>query len=52
MSIFAYVRVSTLNQAREGESLEAQRRQVISYAESKGLDLPIENVFVEAGVSG
>lgn len=52
MSIFAYVRVSTLNQAREGESLEAQRRQVISYAESKGLNLPIENVFVEAGVSG
>jgi putative DNA-invertase from lambdoid prophage Rac len=52
MPIFAYVRVSTLNQAREGESLEAQRRQVISYAESKGLDLPIENVFVEAGVSG
>ena len=52
MSIFVYVRVSTLNQAREGESLEAQRRQVISYAESKGLDLPIENIFVEAGVSG
>jgi putative DNA-invertase from lambdoid prophage Rac len=52
MSVYGYVRVSTVSQAREGESLEAQRRQVISYAASKGLDLPEENVFVEAGVSG
>lgn len=52
MSVYGYVRVSTLTQAKEGESLEAQRRQVISYADSKGLDLPSANVFVEAGVSG
>ena len=52
MAIFGYVRVSTVTQAREGESLEAQRRQVTSYASSKGLELPIENVFIEAGVSG
>lgn len=52
MAVYGYVRVSTLNQAKEGESLEAQRRQVVSYAESKGLELPLENVFVEAGVSG
>ena len=52
MAVFGYVRVSTLTQAKEGESLEAQRRQVISYADSKGLELPIDNVFVEAGVSG
>lgn len=52
MSVYGYVRVSTLTQAKEGESLEAQRRQVISYAESKGLELAIDNVFVEAGVSG
>jgi len=52
MAIFGYVRVSTVTQAREGESLEAQRRQVTSYAASKGLELPPENVFVEAGVSG
>lgn len=52
MSVFGYVRVSTLNQAREGESLEAQRLQVVSYAASKGLELSYENVFVEAGVSG
>ena len=52
MAIYGYVRVSTVTQAREGESLEAQRRQVTSYASSKGLELPPENVFVEAGVSG
>lgn len=52
MAVYGYVRVSTLTQAKEGESLEAQRRQVISYADSKGLELRLENVFVEAGVSG
>lgn len=52
MAVFGYVRVSTLTQAKEGESLEAQRRQVISYADSKGLNLSNDNVFVEAGVSG
>ena len=52
MAIFGYVRVSTVTQARDGESLEAQRRQVTSYASSKGLELPPENVFIEAGVSG
>ena len=52
MAIFGYVRVSTVTQAREGESLEAQKRQVTSYASSKGLELPTENVFIEAGVSG
>lgn len=52
MAVFGYVRVSTVMQAREGESLEAQRRQVVSYAESHGLELTELNVFVEAGVSG
>jgi putative DNA-invertase from lambdoid prophage Rac len=52
MAVFGYVRVSTVMQVREGESLEAQRRQVISYAESHGLELTGANVFVEAGVSG
>lgn len=52
MSVYGYVRVSTVTQAREGESLEAQRRQVISYAAAKGYELPDECVFVEAGVSG
>ena len=52
MNVYGYVRVSTVTQAREGESLEAQRRQVTSYAAAKGLELAVENVFVEAGVSG
>ncbi|MFZ2738405.1 MAG: recombinase family protein [Burkholderiaceae bacterium] len=52
MNVYGYVRVSTVTQAREGESLEAQRRQVTSYAISKGFSLPEENVFVEAGISG
>ena len=36
MAVYGYVRVSTVTQARERESLEAQRRQVMSYAASKG----------------
>ena len=52
MAVYGYVRVSTLQQATEGESLETQKKQVIGYAESRGLDLPPENVFVERGVSG
>ena len=49
MTVYGYVRVSTLQQATEGESLETQKKQVISYAESRGLDLPSENVFIERG---
>ena len=52
MAVYGYVRVSTLQQATEGESLETQKKQVIGYAESRGLDLPIDNVFIERGVSG
>ena len=52
MAVYGYVRVSTLHQATEGESLETQKNQVIGYAESRGLDLPCENVLIERGVSG
>ena len=52
MAVYGYVRVSTLQQATEGESLETQKKQVIGYAESRGLDLSPENVFIERGVSG
>lgn len=52
MAVYGYARVSTITQAREGESLETQRRQIQSYAVSKGLELINENVFIEAGVSG
>lgn len=52
MAVYGYARVSTVTQAREGESLEAQKRQILSYAISKGLDLAESNIFIEAGVSG
>lgn len=52
MAVFGYVRVSTLQQATEGESLETQKKQVLGYAESRGLKLDPVNVFVERGISG
>jgi putative DNA-invertase from lambdoid prophage Rac len=52
MAVYGYARVSTLMQAREGESLEAQSRQIHAYAVSKGLELSGADIFVEAGVSG
>jgi DNA invertase Pin-like site-specific DNA recombinase len=52
MTVFGYVRVSTLQQATEGESLETQKKQVLGYAESRGLKLSCEDVFIEKGVSG
>lgn len=52
MAVYGYARVSTLTQAKEGESLEAQKRQILSYAISKGLDLNESDIFIEAGISG
>ena len=52
MTVFAYARVSTLQQANDGDSLEAQVKQVKGYASSRGLELQDEAVFVEKGVSG
>jgi putative DNA-invertase from lambdoid prophage Rac len=52
MSTYGYVRVSTLQQANEGESLEAQLRQIKSYTELKGYSIPPENLITEKGVSG
>jgi DNA invertase Pin-like site-specific DNA recombinase len=52
MTVFGYVRVSTLQQATEGESLETQKKQVLGYAESRGLKLSCDDVFIEKGVSG
>ena len=45
MAVYGYVRVSKVTQAREGESLEAQCRQDMSYATSKGLELPEDVSF-------
>lgn len=52
MSIFGYVRVSTLQQANEGESLETQLRQIQSYGVLKGYEIKPENFITEKGVSG
>ena len=52
MAIFGYIRVSTLQQANEGESLETQLRQIQSYSVLKGFDIPSENFITEKGVSG
>ena len=52
MTIYGYVRVSTVTQVKEGESLDTQKLQIQSYAISKGLELDAANIFVEAGVSG
>ena len=52
MAIFGYVRVSTQQQASEGESLETQLKQIQSYSALKGFQLPPENYIVEKGVSG
>jgi putative DNA-invertase from lambdoid prophage Rac len=52
MSFYGYVRVSTLQQANEGESLETQLRQIQSYSVLKGFEIPSENFITEKGVSG
>ncbi|SNC61732.1 recombinase family protein [Polynucleobacter victoriensis] len=52
MTVFGYVRVSTVQQATEGDSLDSQTRQVLSYSISRGLELSESDVFVERGVSG
>ncbi len=50
MAIYGYIRVSTAMQADNGESLDAQRRQVEGYAMQQGWDLG--HTYAERGVSG
>ena len=50
MATYGYVRVSTGQQAENGESLSVQKRQIEGYAMQQGWTL--ESVFVEKGVSG
>ena len=52
MAIYGYVRVSTLQQANEGDSLETQFKQIGSYASLKDYEIPSENFITERGVSG
>jgi putative DNA-invertase from lambdoid prophage Rac len=50
MTTYGYVRVSTVRQADEGESLEVQERIIAGYALQHGIK--VDRVFVERGVSG
>lgn len=52
MATYGYLRVSTLAQATEGESLDTQLKQIHSYAVIKGYAIPAENFITERGVSG
>jgi DNA invertase Pin-like site-specific DNA recombinase len=52
MEIYGYTRVSTVQQAIGGESLETQKKIILGYAQSKGLEMDPNCIFVEAGVSG
>lgn len=50
MSVYGYVRVSTMKQVDEGLSLDVQRRQIEGYCHMHGFEL--SEVVVEEGVSG
>lgn len=52
MMVYAYARVSTIQQANDGDSLDAQVKQVLGYASSRGLELLEDGVFVEKRVGG
>ena len=52
MNIYGYTRVSTFQQAAEGDSLDTQKKILLGYVQSKGLELKPENIYIEAGVSG
>lgn len=49
MRVLGYCRVSTIDQAANGESLEAQQRKLVSYCELH--DLPTPQVFIDSGIS-
>jgi putative DNA-invertase from lambdoid prophage Rac len=48
--VYGYARVSTVQQANDGESLDVQQRVIAGYAQMHGL--VVNKVFVERGVSG
>jgi putative DNA-invertase from lambdoid prophage Rac len=52
MAYYGYIRVSTLQQAIDGDSLETQLKQINSYASLKGYEIPPENFITERGISG
>ncbi|GHD41061.1 serine recombinase PinR [Thalassobaculum fulvum] len=50
MAVYGYVRVSTMEQANQGQSLETQRAKVALQA--RMMDASIDRVFSDRGVSG
>lgn len=50
MATYGYVRVSTLKQAAEGESLDVQQRKITGYALQHGWNTP--KLYRDEGVSG
>lgn len=52
MRIIGYVRVSTVDQATEGVSLDAQRLRIAAWADAQGLALDPGEVHADAGISG
>ncbi len=50
MKIYGYIRVSTVEQSKGGDSLDTQRAQIAGYAMMKGWT--VQHVFADEGVSG
>ena len=50
IKVYGYTRVSTTNQAEEGESLEVQRIKIQEYCKRKNIDLI--DIYTDAGISG
>jgi DNA invertase Pin-like site-specific DNA recombinase len=50
ISVIGYARVSTIDQASDGVSLDAQRSRIEAWSEATGAEL--QQVVVDAGVSG
>ena len=48
----AYIRVSTVRQVEEGNSIASQTLSVIEYAKSKGLILRSRDIIIDDGTSG
>ena len=48
----AYVRVSTVRQVQEGNSIASQKAKVVAYARLRGIRLSTNDIITEKGVSG
>ena len=50
-NIYGYVRVSTVQQAKDGSSLEDQQKKIEAFVEAK-YNRSVDKFFIDAGVSG